>query len=109
MPLLGRAAADRVHGPDFEVLVGRGEQQHDELPPLPEGAETRGVGSVAYRLALLANGQGNATLSGYGRAEWDVAAGIALCRAAGLRATDIFGEADAVQSARAVRARVSRG
>ncbi len=79
-------------GAAFEVLVGRGEQLHDEVPPLPEGAETRGVGSVAYRLGLIANGEGNAALSGYGRAEWDVAAGIALCRAAGLVATDIFGE-----------------
>ena len=76
----------------FEVLCGRGEQLHDELPPLPDGTATRGVGSVAYRLALLSKGDGNAVLSGYGRAEWDVAAGIALCRAAGLRATDIFGE-----------------
>jgi myo-inositol-1(or 4)-monophosphatase len=79
-------------GHPIEVLVGRGEQLHDELPPLPEGTETRGVGSVAYRLALLAQGQGNAVLSGYGRAEWDVAAGLALCRAAGLRATGIFGD-----------------
>lgn len=79
-------------GQHVEILVGRGEQLHDELPPLPEGTETRGVGSVAYRLALLAKGQGNAVLSGYGRAEWDVAAGIALCRAAGLRATGILGD-----------------
>lgn len=79
-------------GHPIEVLVGRGEQLHDELPPLPEGAETQGVGSVAYRLALLANGRANAALSGNGRAEWDVAAGFALCRAAGLRATDIFGD-----------------
>lgn len=79
-------------GQAIEVLVGRGEQLHDELPPLPEGAETRGVGSVAYRLALLADGRGNAVLSGNGRAEWDVAAGIAICRAAGLRATGIFGD-----------------
>src|SRR5687768_3538542 len=76
----------------IEVLCGRGEELHDELPPLPAGTEIRGVGSVAYRLALLANGDGNAVLSGYGRAEWDVAAGIALCRAAGLRATGIFGD-----------------
>lgn len=84
--------ATEATGHPLEVLVGRGEQLHDELPPLPEGTDTRGVGSVAYRLALLANGQGNAVLSGYGRAEWDVAAGIALCRAAGLRATGIFGD-----------------
>lgn len=79
-------------GVPFEALVGRGEQRWDDLPPLPEGAETRGVGSVAYRLALLARGESNAVLTGYGRAEWDVAAGAALCLAAGLRATDIFGE-----------------
>jgi len=79
-------------GHHLDVLVGRGEQLNDEIPPLPEGADTRGVGSVAYRLALLSTGEGNATLSGYGRAEWDVAAGVALCKASGLRATDIFGE-----------------
>ena len=79
-------------GTPLEVLVGRGEQLHDALPPLPEGTETRGVGSVAYRLALLASGQANAALSGSARAEWDVAAGIALCRASGLRASDIFGD-----------------
>ena len=79
-------------GTTIEVLVGRGEHMHDDLPPLPSNCETQPVGSVAYRLARLANGHGNATLSAYGRAEWDVAAGIALCRAAGLRATDIFGD-----------------
>src|SRR5690606_16050358 len=79
-------------GVSFEALVGRGEQRWDDLPPLPEGAETRGVGSVAYRLALLSTGTSNSVLTGYGRAEWDVAAGAALCIAAGLRASDIFGE-----------------
>jgi|SRR6185312_3499016 len=76
----------------FEVLVGRGEKRWDELPPLPAGARSRGIGSVAYRLALLSAGTGNAVLTGYGRAEWDVAAGAALCLAAGLRVTDVLGE-----------------
>jgi myo-inositol-1(or 4)-monophosphatase len=76
----------------FSVLVGRGEQRWDEVPPLPAGAETRGVGSVAYRLGLIAAGRGDAVLTGYGRAEWDVAAGIALCTAAGLRATGVLGD-----------------
>ena len=75
----------------FEALVGRGEHRWDELPPLPAGGRARGAGSVAYRLALLADGTGDAVLTGYGRSEWDVAAGIALCRAAGLRATDVLG------------------
>jgi len=76
----------------FEALVGRGEHRYDELPPLPPGTKTTGVGSVAYRLALLAAGRGDAVLTGYGRSEWDVAAGAALCLAAGLRVTDVLGE-----------------
>ena len=76
----------------FEALVGRGERQYDELPPLPPGTRTTGVGSVAYRLAVLAAGRGDAVLTGYGRSEWDVAAGAALCIAAGLRVTDVLGE-----------------
>lgn len=76
----------------FDVLVGRGEQRWDDLPPLPGEARTRGVGSVAYRLALVAAGRGDAVLTASGRSEWDVAAGIALCRAAGMCGTDIFGE-----------------
>ncbi|MGE3075558.1 MAG: 3'(2'),5'-bisphosphate nucleotidase CysQ [Dehalococcoidia bacterium] len=86
-------APTEATGIPFEVLVGRGEQLHDALPPLPKDTGTRAIGSVAYRLALLANGESNAALSGSGRAEWDVAAGIVLCRAAGLRASDIFGDA----------------
>jgi myo-inositol-1(or 4)-monophosphatase len=83
-PLLARPGG-------FDVLVGRGEQRHDEIPPLPREARTRGIGSVAYRLALLAAGRGDAVLTGYGRSEWDVAAGAALCIAAGLRVTDVLG------------------
>jgi myo-inositol-1(or 4)-monophosphatase len=76
----------------FEVLVGRGEHRLDEIPTLPPGGRATGVGSVAYRLALLAGGRGDAVLTGYGRSEWDVAAGAALCIAAGLRFTDVLGE-----------------
>ncbi|GIW13045.1 MAG: hypothetical protein KatS3mg062_0484 [Tepidiforma sp.] len=79
-------------GQPFEALVGRGEHAWDDLPPLPEGAIVRPVGSVAYRLALLSRGEGNATLTGFGRAEWDVAAGAALCMAAGLRVTGVLGD-----------------
>ncbi len=75
----------------YDVLVGRGEVRLDEVPPLPGKARAIGVGSVAYRLALIARGQGNAVVSGYGRSEWDVAAGAALCIAAGLRVTDVIG------------------
>jgi myo-inositol-1(or 4)-monophosphatase len=79
-------------GQPFEALVGRGEHAWDDLPPLPEGTLVRPIGSVAYRLALLARGEANATLTGFGRAEWDVAAGVALCRAAGLRVSGVLGD-----------------
>lgn len=77
----------------IEALVGRGEHRWNELPPLPAGSRVSGVGSVAYRLALLAAGRGHAVLTGYGRAEWDVAAGHALCRAVGMRVTGVLGDA----------------
>ncbi len=77
----------------FDVLVGRGEQEWDDIPPLPPGARTRGVGSVAYRLALVAAGKGDAVITGTRRSEWDVAAGAALCAAAGIHVTDILGVA----------------
>ncbi len=76
----------------FEALVGRGEAQYNNIPPLPRGATSRGVGSVAYRLALLAEGEGDLVVTGTGRSEWDVAAGAALCLAAGLRVTGVLGE-----------------
>jgi myo-inositol-1(or 4)-monophosphatase len=75
----------------FDVLIGRGEQQWDDVPMLPPGARTKGVGSVAYRLALVAAGRGDVMLTASGRSEWDVAAGAALCMAAGLRVTDVLG------------------
>lgn len=87
--------ASEAHSPllpaRYTVLAGRGEHGYGGVPPLPPTAETRGVGSVAYRMALVAAGQGDATLTGYGRHEWDVAAGAALCLAAGLRTTDVLG------------------
>lgn len=84
-------AVDAPATDGYEVLVGRAEASWDEVPPLPGKPRTSGVGSVAYRLARLAAGTGDAVVTNYGRAEWDVAAGITLCRQAGLVATDVLG------------------
>jgi myo-inositol-1(or 4)-monophosphatase len=46
----------------------------------------RPVGSVAYKLALVAVGLGDATWTRQPKHEWDIAAGVALVRAAGGRA-----------------------
>jgi myo-inositol-1(or 4)-monophosphatase len=73
------------------VLVGRREFEYREIPPLPRGTRVGGIGSMAYRLAVLARGKADAVVTGYGRSEWDVAAGVVLCAAAGLRVTDVLG------------------
>lgn len=48
--------------------------------------------SIAYRLALVAAGMGDATLLFGFKNEWDIAAGIAIVQAAGGLATDLYGE-----------------
>ncbi len=79
-------------GRSYLALVGRGEDMLGEVPPLPGQARTRGVGSVAYRLALVAAGQGDVVVTWHARQEWDVAAGAALCLAKGLAVTDVVGD-----------------
>jgi myo-inositol-1(or 4)-monophosphatase len=48
--------------------------------------------SIAYRLAIVASGQGDATVLFGFKHEWDIAAGAALVEAAGGRVSDLWGE-----------------
>lgn len=75
----------------YDVLIGRGEAKYNDVPPLPGNFRAMACGSVAYRLGLIASGTGDLSVTSSGRSEWDVAAGAALCLAAGIRVTDIFG------------------
>ena len=59
--------------------VRRGEWRHDEPPPF----RVRPMGSVAYKLSLVAAGLTDATWTLVPKHEWDVAAGAALVLAAG--------------------------
>ena len=79
-------------GRGYLALVGRGEDLLGEVPPLPGEAQTRALGSIAWRLALVAAGRGDLVVTWYARQEWDVAAGAALCLAQGLTVTDALGE-----------------
>ena len=73
------------------MLAGRGQMQ--ALPPFRiPGVEMRGVGSIAYRLALVSVGRGDFTFVPTTRKEWDVAAGAALVLAAGGVITDVRGQ-----------------
>jgi myo-inositol-1(or 4)-monophosphatase len=75
------------------VLVSKAELRWgnlDHLRNLP--IELNPVGSIAYRLALVAAGYSDATISLEPKNEWDVAAGILLIQAAGGTVTDLNGE-----------------
>lgn len=75
------------------MLVGRGEWHYGDLPPVPDGTKVMPVGSIAYRMALLATGKGCLVFTPGRRSEWDLAAGAALLGAAGATVTDIDGRA----------------
>ena len=78
---------------DGYMLVGRGEWHYGDLPPVPDGTKVMPVGSIAYRMALLATGRGCLVFTAGRRSEWDLAAGAALLHAAGATVTDIDGKA----------------
>lgn len=68
----------------LRVLVSRSEWQRGEWAHLPAtGCTVLPMGSVAYKLALVAGGAADATLTLHPKHEWDVAAGAALVREMG--------------------------
>ena len=77
---------------DSYMLVGRGEWHFGDLPPVPDGTKVMPVGSIAYRMALLATGKGCLVFTPGRRSEWDIGAGAALLEAAGAKVTDIDGK-----------------
>lgn len=73
------------------LLASRTETRRGEFEPFRELMEIREVGSTAYKLGLVATGSGDAYFTRKPRNEWDVAAGILLCREAGMTVTDLGG------------------
>ncbi|HKU19609.1 MAG TPA: 3'(2'),5'-bisphosphate nucleotidase CysQ [Terriglobales bacterium] len=70
--------------PGALVLGSRSEFKRGEWKPFQDGSIVlRPVGSVAYKLALVAAGLADATWTLVPKHEWDVAAGTALVQAAG--------------------------
>jgi len=68
----------------LRVLASRSESRRGEWAPWADGrCHLLPVGSVAYKLALVAGGFADATWTLNGKHEWDVAAGTALVAAAG--------------------------
>lgn len=69
--------------PRLRVLASRSEVRRGEWQPQAATAQIHPVGSVAYKLALVAGGFADATFTMHPKHEWDVAAGAALVRAGG--------------------------
>jgi myo-inositol-1(or 4)-monophosphatase len=74
------------------LLASRTETRRGDFEPFREILEIREVGSTAYKLGLVGTGEGDAYFTRKPRNEWDVAAGILLCREAGMTVTDLGGE-----------------
>ena len=68
--------------------VGRGQWERFRGAPF----HIRPVGSIAYKLALVAIGKADLTASLEPKNEWDIAAGALLVEAAGGKVTDLTGE-----------------
>jgi myo-inositol-1(or 4)-monophosphatase len=73
------------------VLASRSEIARGEWKVLEGTVLVIPTGSVAYKLALVAAGVGDATFTRSPKSEWDIASGAALIMEAGGRITDIDG------------------
>ena len=74
------SARDEVNG--ASLLVSRSEPQK-RFQVFVERCDIRPVGSIAYRLAKVAGGGGDGTLTFRTISEWDVCAGVLMVEAAG--------------------------
>jgi myo-inositol-1(or 4)-monophosphatase len=70
-------------GDGLRILASRSETKRGEWQAVAPHCRIRPVGSVAYKLALVAGGWADGTWTMHPKHEWDVAAGAALVVAAG--------------------------
>ena len=73
------------------LLASRSEIKRGEFTPFMDGWDVVHVGSIEYKLGLVAAGEG-VTLSRGPKWEWDVCAGALIVAEAGGKATDVFGD-----------------
>jgi myo-inositol-1(or 4)-monophosphatase len=73
------------------VLASRSETARGEWSAYKDKIVANPIGSVAYKLALVAAGKADGTFTATPKSEWDVASGAALLAEAGGVMTDIHG------------------
>jgi myo-inositol-1(or 4)-monophosphatase len=76
---------------DAVVLASRSEDARGEWDPFKDQVHVKLTGSVAFKLAELATGAGDATFTLTPKNEWDICAGTLLVEEAGGRVTDLTG------------------
>ncbi len=74
------------------ILASRSETSRGEWKAYEGSMTVRAIGSVAYKLALVAAGRADATFTLTPKSEWDIASGAALILAAGGAVTDVHGD-----------------
>lgn len=72
----------------FLLLASRSEFKRGEWDRFQEQHQVKVIGSIAYKLALVAAGKAHATFSLSPKNEWDIAAGTLLVLEAGGKVTD---------------------
>jgi len=80
-----------AHVPDAIVLASRSEDKRGEWDAFKDRVRVRLTGSVAFKLAELSTGAGDATFTLTPKNEWDICAGTLLVEEAGGRVTDLAG------------------
>ena len=85
------AATDTTDLSTSVVLASRSEVTRGDWEPFERRCHVRPTGSVAYKMALVATGEADATISLAPKHGWDVCAGILLVEEAGGRASLLDG------------------
>ena len=76
---------------DATILSSRSETKRREWESFQTSFHARPTGSVAYKLALVAQGEGDATFTLVPKNEWDICAGVLLVQEAGGTVTALDG------------------
>jgi myo-inositol-1(or 4)-monophosphatase len=84
--------SDHVLDGRLKVEVSRSDIEKGLFAAFDGLVDLRPCGSIAYKMARLAAGKADATLSVTPKSEWDIAAGVILITEAGGRVTDLSGK-----------------
>jgi len=93
-----RLPGGREERPGLRILVSRTDIGHDRFAGWPGELPLTPVGSIAYKLALVAYGEGDAVVSITGKHPWDVIGGFGVLYAAGIEPRFIDGHDHALPS-----------